>query len=55
MKKILILAANPRGDLNLDREIRDLEKAIDRAVSESEFEVKLAVAGCPEDFIQEPL
>jgi NACHT domain/CHAT domain len=49
MKKILILAANPRGDLKLDREIRDLEKAIDRAVGESEFEVKLQVAVRPED------
>ena len=49
MKKILILAANPRGDLKLDREIRDLEKAIDRAISESEFEVKLQVAVRPED------
>ncbi len=31
MKKILILAANPRRDLNLDREIRDLEGVIDRS------------------------
>ena len=37
MKKILILAANPRGDLKLDREVRDPKKAIDRAISESEF------------------
>ena len=49
MKKILILAANPRGDLKLDREIRDLEKAIDRAISQSEFEVKIALAVRPED------
>ena len=30
MQKILILASNPRGDLNIDREIRDLKAAIKR-------------------------
>jgi hypothetical protein len=29
MKKILVLAANPRKDLNLDREIRDLQGVIE--------------------------
>ena len=35
MKKILILASNPKGDLRIDREIReirDLKKAVDREV-----------------------
>ncbi|MFM7449747.1 MAG: CHAT domain-containing protein [Leptolyngbyaceae cyanobacterium] len=39
MKKILILASNPRKDLNLDREIRDLKAAISRSNSRDQFEV----------------
>lgn len=39
MKKILILASNPRKDLNLDREIRDLKAAIARSHSRDQLEV----------------
>jgi hypothetical protein len=49
MQKILILASNPREDLKLNREIRDLEKAIDRAISPEQFEAKIALAVRPED------
>ena len=37
--KILILASNPRKDLNLDREIRDLKRAIENSRNQEEFEV----------------
>lgn len=37
--KILILASNPRKDLNLDREIRDLKRAIESSRNQQEFEV----------------
>ena len=37
--KILILASNPRKDLNLDREIRDLKRAIENSRNREEFEV----------------
>lgn len=45
MKTILILASNPRGDLRIDREIRDLTAAIERSKNAKEFAVidKLAV------------
>ncbi len=50
MKKILILAANPRGDLKLDREVRDLKKAIDRAIQpDQEFGIEIELAVRPED------
>ncbi len=39
MKKILILAANPRKDLNLDREIRDLKKIIESSQDAENFQV----------------
>jgi YARHG domain/CHAT domain len=44
MKKILILASNPRKDLNLDREIRELKDVIERSRSREEFEVEDALA-----------
>ncbi|MEG4344414.1 GUN4 domain-containing protein [Microcoleus sp. A003_D6] len=37
--KILILASNPRKDLNLDREIRDLRGVIEKSRNREEFEV----------------
>ncbi|UNU25993.1 GUN4 domain-containing protein [Microcoleus vaginatus] len=37
--KILILASNPRKDLNLDREIRDLRGVIEKSRHREEFEV----------------
>ena len=42
MKKILILAANPRGDLRLDYEIKDLKDAIKRN-EKFDVEIELAV------------
>ena len=45
MKKILILAANPKGDLRIDREIRDLTAVIERSKNAEQFAIlpKLAV------------
>ncbi|MGK7899709.1 MAG: NACHT domain-containing protein, partial [Xenococcus sp. (in: cyanobacteria)] len=48
-KAILILAANPQGDIRIDREIRDLQKAIERNKNSEQFEVKIALAVRPED------
>ena len=42
--KILILASNPRKDLNLDREIRDLREVIEKSRNRQEFEVEHAPA-----------
>ena len=42
--KILILASNPRKDLNLDREIRDLQGVIERSRNRAELEVKVGLA-----------
>lgn len=42
--KILILASNPRKDLNLDREIRDLKDVIERSNNRHQFEVEDALA-----------
>jgi hypothetical protein len=39
MKKILILAANPRRDLNLDREIRDLECLIEFSKDRADLQI----------------
>jgi hypothetical protein len=39
MKKILILAANPRKDLNLDREIRDLECVIKLSQDRADLQI----------------
>ncbi|MDJ0898684.1 MAG: NACHT domain-containing protein [Xenococcus sp. MO_188.B8] len=44
MKTILILASNPRGDLRIDREIRDLESAIERSKNSELFEIKIKLA-----------
>lgn len=42
--KILILASNPRKDLNLDREIRDLKEVIKKSRNRRELEVEDALA-----------
>ena len=42
--KILILASNPRKDLNLDREIRDLKEVIEKSRNRQELEVEDALA-----------
>jgi formylglycine-generating enzyme required for sulfatase activity len=39
MQKILILASNPRKDLNLDREIRELRAVIEKSRNREDFEV----------------
>ncbi len=49
MKKILILASNPRSDLHIDREIRDLKKAIKRNQNSEQFEVEIELAVKIED------
>ena len=40
MKKILILTSNPRNDLKLDREIKDLKNIIKRSKKQSQFEAE---------------
>lgn len=47
MKKILIIASNPRKDLNLDREIRDLKGVIQRSRNKAQFEVEIELAVRP--------
>jgi formylglycine-generating enzyme required for sulfatase activity len=42
--KILILASNPRKELNLDREIRDLREVIEKSRNRQEFQVEDALA-----------
>jgi YARHG domain len=42
--KILILASNPRNDLDLNQEIRDLKDVIDSSRNRQEFEVEDALA-----------
>ena len=48
MQKILILAALP-DRLRLDREIREIEEAIKRAVKRDSFEIKIRTAVRPQD------
>ena len=48
-KKILILASNPKGDLKIDREIRDLTSAIERSKNSDEYEVVIRLAVRPSD------
>ncbi len=48
MQKILILAALPDG-LRLDREIREIEEAIKRAVKRDLFEIRIRTAVRPQD------
>jgi len=42
--KILILASNPRKDLNLDREIRDLRDVVEKSRNRQQLEVEDALA-----------
>ncbi|XPM55509.2 MAG: NACHT domain-containing protein [Leptolyngbya sp. IPPAS B-1204] len=46
---ILILAANPRQDLKLGREIRDLKKVVERSGKQNQFEVEIELAVRSED------
>ena len=47
--KILILASNPRKDLNLEGEIRHLQEVIERAKNREDLEVVVGFAVRPED------
>ena len=49
MKKILILSSNPRNDLKLDREIKDLQNVIKRSKNQSQFETKFEPEVRPEE------
>ena len=49
MKKILILESNPRRDLALNQEIRDLEGVVKRSRNKDQFEVKIGLAVRRED------
>ena len=51
MKKILILAANPRKDLDLRREIHILKSVIERSQFQDEFQIKIGF-GISSDEIQ---
>lgn len=44
VKKILILAANPRGDLKLEQEIRDIEEGLKRSACREQFDLKIRLA-----------
>ena len=43
-KTILILASNPRGDLRIDREIRDVKAVIKRSKNSEQFEIEIELA-----------
>ena len=49
MKKILILTSNPRNDLKLDREIKDLKNVIKRSKNQSEFATEFELEVHPEE------
>ncbi len=49
VKKILILAANPRRDLKLSQEIRDIEEGLKRSPQHEQFELVSKVAVRPKD------
>ena len=49
MKKILILSSNPRNDLKLDREIKDLKNVIKRAKNQSQFQTEFELEVYPEE------
>jgi CHAT domain-containing protein len=44
MKKILILASNPKNGLRIDQEIRDLKAAIKRSKNSQQFEIEIELA-----------
>ena len=49
MKKILILTSNPRNDLKLDREIKDLKNIIKRSKKQSQFKAEFEPEVHPEE------
>ena len=48
-KKILILTSNPRHDLELNREIKDLNNIIKRSQNQSQFEMEFELEVHPEE------
>lgn len=54
-KKIMILSANPKEDLNLDREIRELRRVIDLADEKQQFEIIIDVSAAQPKDLQEQL
>ncbi len=48
-KKILILSSNPRNDLKLKREIKDLKNIIKRSQNQSQFEMEFELEVRPEE------
>ena len=49
MKKILILTSNPRNDLKLEREIKDLQNVIKRSKNQSQFKTEFELEVHPEE------
>ena len=49
MKKILVLSSNPRNDLQLNREIKDLKNIIKRSQNQSQFEMEFELEVQPEE------
>ena len=49
MKKILILTSNPRNDLKLYREIKDLKNVIKRSKNQSQFKTEFELEVHPEE------
>jgi len=47
--KILILTSNPRTDLNLNEEIRDLQSVIERSRHREQFKIEVGLAVRPKD------
>ena len=47
--KILILESNPRKDLDLNKEIRDLEGVVRRSRNKDQFEIRIGLAVRPKD------
>ena len=49
MKKILILASNPRGDLNLNKEIKNLKRVIENSPNPQQLQVEIELLVYPDD------
>ena len=49
MKKILVLSSNPRNDLKLNREIKDLNNIIKRSQNQPQFEMEFELEVRPEE------
>ena len=49
MKKILILASNPEGDLNLNTEIMNLKRVIENSPNSPQFNVEIELQARPDN------